>query len=192
MACGTPVIAYRRGSMAELIDDGVTGFLVNSFDEAVAAIGRIGEIDRAACRKAATTRFGVDRMAENYIALYEDLIRKASPRTPKSSPAEIRPAVDARPPLADPTGAWGNNESVTGKDGHVRSFDIAFSWMDKGLVEALEKVAPPPDRQTFYDLYCLSHIATFHQAFRPRIYSRSTTGCDAAHVDGEHDRIGTG
>ena len=50
MACGTPVIAYRRGSMPELIDDGVTGFLVDSFDEAVAAIDRIGDIDRAACR----------------------------------------------------------------------------------------------------------------------------------------------
>ena len=48
MACGTPVIATSRGSMPELIDDGVTGFLVDRVEEAVAAIGRIGEIDRAA------------------------------------------------------------------------------------------------------------------------------------------------
>ena len=74
MACGTPVIAYRRGSMPELIDDGVTGFLVDSFDEAVAAIERVGEIDRAACRRAVAERFTVDRMADRYLDLYRSLI----------------------------------------------------------------------------------------------------------------------
>jgi glycosyltransferase involved in cell wall biosynthesis len=74
MACGTPVIAIRRGSMAELIDDGVTGFLVDNVDEAIAAIERIGEIDRAACRKAAATRFSVDRMADEYFALYRSIL----------------------------------------------------------------------------------------------------------------------
>ena len=59
LACGTPVIACNRGSMRELIDDGVTGFLVDSLDAAVAAIGRIGEIDRAACRAAVSARFTV-------------------------------------------------------------------------------------------------------------------------------------
>lgn len=74
MACGTPVIAYRRGSMPELIDDGVTGFLVDSFDDAVAAIERIGEIDRAACRKAVAERFTVERMADRYLDLYRRLL----------------------------------------------------------------------------------------------------------------------
>ena len=74
MACGTPVIAYRRGSMPELIEDGVTGFLVDSFDEAVAAIGRIGEIDRKACRRAVEERFTVERMADRYLALYETIL----------------------------------------------------------------------------------------------------------------------
>ena len=74
MACGTPVIAYRRGSMPELIDDEVTGFLVDSFDEAVAAIGRIGEIDRAACRQAVAERFTVDRMADRYLELYRKML----------------------------------------------------------------------------------------------------------------------
>jgi glycosyltransferase involved in cell wall biosynthesis len=74
MACGTPVIAYRRGSMPELIDHGMTGFLVNSFEEAVAAIGRLGEIDRAACRAAVAERFTVDRMAEDYLALYHRIL----------------------------------------------------------------------------------------------------------------------
>ena len=80
MACGTPVIATRRGSMPELIDDGVTGFLVDTVEQAVAAIGRIGEIDRAACRRAVVERFSVDRMADGYIGLYRDVIA-ASGRT---------------------------------------------------------------------------------------------------------------
>ena len=77
MACGTPVIAYNKGSMPELIEHGVTGFLVDSFDEAVEAIGRIGEIDRRACRRAVEARFTVERMAEKYIALYARILGTA-------------------------------------------------------------------------------------------------------------------
>ena len=74
MACGTPVIAYRRGSMPELIEHGITGFLVDGFDEAVAAISRLGEIDRRACRAAVERRFSVTRMAEAYLALYRRIL----------------------------------------------------------------------------------------------------------------------
>ena len=74
MACGTPVIATRRGSMPELIEDGVTGFLVDTAEEAVAAIARIDEIDRAACRRAVEARFSVERMADDYLALYRRIL----------------------------------------------------------------------------------------------------------------------
>ena len=70
LACGTPVIACNRGSMPELIDDCVTGFLVDSLDAAVNAIDRIDEIDRAACRAAVSARFTVDLMADRYLGLY--------------------------------------------------------------------------------------------------------------------------
>ena len=74
LASGTPVIATNRGSMPELIDHGVTGFLVDTVDAAVDAIGRVGEIDRAACRAAVSARFTVDRMADRYVELYRLLL----------------------------------------------------------------------------------------------------------------------
>ena len=74
MACGTPVIAFNRGSMPELIDHGVTGFLVDTLDEAVAAITQVGDIDRTACRAAVEARFTVDRMVDRYLALYRELL----------------------------------------------------------------------------------------------------------------------
>ena len=78
MACGTPVIAYRSGSVPEVITDGVSGFIVDDIDGAVAAVRRLDEIDRAACRAAFEERFTVERMARDYLAAYERLIQASS------------------------------------------------------------------------------------------------------------------
>ena len=70
LATGTPVIANARGSMPELLDDGVTGFLVRGADDAVAAVGRLDRLDRAVCRSTARTRFSAERMVADYEALF--------------------------------------------------------------------------------------------------------------------------
>ena len=74
MACGTPVIAYRRGSMAEVVDEGVTGFLVHDVDGAVAAIEKAVGLDRRAVSARAAARFGVDRMVDDYLRVYEQIL----------------------------------------------------------------------------------------------------------------------
>ncbi|RYY47390.1 MAG: glycosyltransferase family 4 protein [Sphingomonadales bacterium] len=74
MACGTPVIAIDRGSMPELIDHGKTGVLVDSVGAAIAALGTIHTIDRAAARRAVAERFSVEAMADKYIALYRNIL----------------------------------------------------------------------------------------------------------------------
>jgi glycosyltransferase involved in cell wall biosynthesis len=74
MACGTPVIAFGRGSMPELIEHGITGFLVDDVDGAVAAVGHAGALDRAAIRDHAVARFGRARMVEAYLDAYAAVI----------------------------------------------------------------------------------------------------------------------
>ena len=74
MACGTPVIAIRRGSMPELIEHGRTGFLVDSVGEAITALGQVESIDRGECRRAVEARFTVDAMADKYVALYRRIL----------------------------------------------------------------------------------------------------------------------
>ena len=73
MACGTPVIAFRRGSVPEIIADGETGFIVDSVDGAVAAVQRLETLDRAQCRRVFEARFLARRMAEEYLAVYRRL-----------------------------------------------------------------------------------------------------------------------
>ena len=76
MACGCPVIAFRRGSVPEVMDDGVTGFIVDNVEEAIAACGRLHELDRTRVRAQFDKRFTARRMAEDYIRVYENLIAR--------------------------------------------------------------------------------------------------------------------
>lgn len=79
MACGTPVIAFNCGSVPEVMDHGLTGFVVNDEDEAVAAIGRLGELDRTKVRQQFDRRFTARRMAQDYLDLYGELRQPARP-----------------------------------------------------------------------------------------------------------------
>ena len=78
MANGTPVIAFRRASVPEIVDDGVTGFIVDSTSSAVAAVQRITALDRLAVRRRFEERFSVERMARAYVERYHDVLRRNS------------------------------------------------------------------------------------------------------------------
>jgi glycosyltransferase involved in cell wall biosynthesis len=78
MACGTPVVAYRRGSMAEVVDEGVTGYLAHDVSSAVAAVERAVRLDRAAVHSRAVLRFGVDRMVEEYLRTYAEVLARSA------------------------------------------------------------------------------------------------------------------
>ncbi len=80
MACGTPVVAFRSGSVPEVVDDGVTGFIVETVEQAAEAIQRVGKIDRLGCRRRFEQRFSAERMARDYLALYERVLAPVSGR----------------------------------------------------------------------------------------------------------------
>jgi len=74
MACGTPVIAYAHGSVPEIIDEGVTGFIVENQEQAIAAARNIGRIDRHRCRQVFEQRFAARVMAKRYLEVYRELV----------------------------------------------------------------------------------------------------------------------
>jgi glycosyltransferase involved in cell wall biosynthesis len=78
LACGTPVIGWRNGSVPEIVEHGVSGFVVESIAEAVEGVNRIREIDRARCRREFEQRFDSRRMALQYVAAYRQLIENAA------------------------------------------------------------------------------------------------------------------
>jgi glycosyltransferase involved in cell wall biosynthesis len=78
MACGTPVIAFPFGSMPELIEPGVNGALVESIDEAVAAVEALAALDRRLCRRSFERRFTTARMARDYVGVYGELVEDAA------------------------------------------------------------------------------------------------------------------
>jgi glycosyltransferase involved in cell wall biosynthesis len=76
MACGTPVIAFPRGGVPEIVEDGVTGFLVRDEAEAIAAVAALPRLDRRRIRAVFERRFGARRMATDYLALYEQVVAR--------------------------------------------------------------------------------------------------------------------
>ncbi len=74
MACGTPVIAYNSGSVPEVMEDGVTGFIVEGLDDAAKSVSRVCDVSRARCRNTFERRFAASRMASDYIEIYKRLI----------------------------------------------------------------------------------------------------------------------
>jgi mannose-6-phosphate isomerase-like protein (cupin superfamily) len=95
MACGTPVIAFGRGSMPEIIRDGLTGFIVEDVEAAVRAVGRIDSLERRACRDDVEARFTCQRMARDYLDVYREILDKRENHRP-----------------------WGYYENLLERDGH--------------------------------------------------------------------------
>jgi glycosyltransferase involved in cell wall biosynthesis len=79
MACGTPVIAFDRGSVPEVIDHGVSGWIVDDLDGAVEAVHNVGRLNRLQVRRRFEQRFTAERMARDYVAIYEELVGGAAP-----------------------------------------------------------------------------------------------------------------
>ncbi|HWR39915.1 MAG TPA: glycosyltransferase family 4 protein [Patescibacteria group bacterium] len=77
MACGTPVLAFNKGSMPEIIQDGVNGFLVSTVDEMVSKLAAVADISRAGCRQTVEARFTRETMVQQYIEVYQEILGKA-------------------------------------------------------------------------------------------------------------------
>jgi len=121
MACGTPTIAFRQGSVPEIIDDGVTGFTVDSVGQALHALEKIPRLDRARCREVFEQRFSSRRMAADYIRAFERLVEaKRSLR-----PASFRHKETTRTPTAA-------NARVARPDGLVSYHSEAELHKDSG------------------------------------------------------------
>jgi glycosyltransferase involved in cell wall biosynthesis len=80
MACGTPVLAFRRGSVQEIVEDGVTGAIVETVKEAIAALPHVIALDRKKVRQRFEQRFSATRMAKDYVDIYRSLVKMPSPR----------------------------------------------------------------------------------------------------------------
>ena len=90
MACGTPIIAWPRGSVREVVDQGVTGFIVNNVEEAVAAVTEIESLDRSLVRRRFEARFTAEQMTRNYLRVYKSLLDRNLVTTHKTTIQTLR------------------------------------------------------------------------------------------------------
>jgi glycosyltransferase involved in cell wall biosynthesis len=96
MACATPVLAFRCGSVPEIVDDGVTGFIVESEEEAIRALPRVSSLDRKLVRQRFERRFSAARMANDYVSIYRDLRRHrrtSEPKVARPLPLELKGGI---------------------------------------------------------------------------------------------------
>ncbi len=121
MACGTPVVAFRRGSVPEVMTDGVTGFVVDDVPEAVDAVGRVGRLSRQACRRSFEDRFDAAWMAQDYLSVY----RKLEVDWPNVVVPPRGRALAERPPRPSASPTWRPNS--TGKRTNYGSGSSKFS-----------------------------------------------------------------
>ena len=125
MACGTPVVAFRRGSVSEIVEDGVSGFVVDTIEEAVAAAGRVASLDRAKVRTQFERRFTAERMAWDYLDVYWELV-SARNRSAQLGTVDARHdgwRVARSPPLAsDAVNGYGALSTI-GNSLAERGFD---------------------------------------------------------------------
>jgi glycosyltransferase involved in cell wall biosynthesis len=96
MACGTPVLAFRQGSVSEIIDQGVTGAIVDTMDEAVRMLPRVIALDRRAVRRRFEQRFSSVRMAKDYAAVYRSLLKRPSLSERETTVPMPRPVLEKR------------------------------------------------------------------------------------------------
>jgi glycosyltransferase involved in cell wall biosynthesis len=101
MACGTPVVAFRCGSVPEVVDDGVTGFIVDDVDDAIRAVGQLDELDRHRVRATFELRFSAEAMAHSYLRLYERLLAEHE-KSIIAVPHALRPAPTPLAPVETP------------------------------------------------------------------------------------------
>ena len=94
MACGTPVLAFRQGSVSEIVDQGVTGAIVATMDEAVRMLPQVLALDRRAVRRRFEQRFSSARMATDYVALYRSLLERPSISERETSVPRSRPVLE--------------------------------------------------------------------------------------------------
>jgi glycosyltransferase involved in cell wall biosynthesis len=92
MACGTPIVAYRHGSVPQVVTDGVTGFIVDTIEEAVEATRRVAQLDRRRVRAEFDGRFTASRMARDYVTVYERVLGARGERE-RTAPRRGRPAA---------------------------------------------------------------------------------------------------
>jgi glycosyltransferase involved in cell wall biosynthesis len=90
MACGTPVLAFNNGSVSEIIDEGVTGRIVNTIEQAMRALPQVLVLDRRAVRRRFEERFSATRMAEDYVSVYRKLLQRGPPLEERKRTANVQ------------------------------------------------------------------------------------------------------